>query len=783
MDPRIWCRSLVPWAMLSLLGASPGAAALAGQNLASVGGSRDGRRLSAAISMNEAMAADDPNRDPSWEWWHPGENYLLYLNDGTRPSGPIPPFINSGPASVLYNPGDWDVYPEQGWVLVLRDFGTETRNIRVPFFVLYNRYRGILRLFYFSTQSEAFTSAVAKLSILGGDAALFTLADGDPRAFVEEYDPDREQIALGIVASRQWCYFDLDASGYDPHLAEKSDLRFMIEIAGIDKADVILDLDGTAKPMSETTTTAHKEEGPGFTNLVNGVIKAYDKPAQRYKSLEDTRKKYEQMANDAKNQDKWWAPYLKKLGALGAAKWIPALGPVAGLIEFFAGGGSSSADPPAPVTYVLDAKITGEITTKLPIYFITFLIPGSPHSDPATGELTNTLPLYDRPLGVFNLLTRPVVRWCSVQTHTQCARGRDHDFYPYLYHWAYLQRSGAPLAYAVNPDAGVRLAGIEAAFLPDDGPPDGYVEDGADGYHDLDGGFEAAAAWDLNPHPFNTICAGNPGFVLSPRRIGVRVTLQPEGGDPDVVPVTIIKAYTPSFVEDPPHETPFANRAPSIGAPPPLVEGVAGQPLVVDVSASDGDGDWVTLAAPVPEGATFAVTSDFGQAAGRLSWTPTVEQAGSHGVTFTASQVPAGGSSSAATTVRVLSCLPRVTLAPPSPLPPYSGGETVTLRLEESCGDGLSLSWQLRAYGGATYTVAFGCRTGPPVAGDANTCTVRLGSGQNAVGNGLALWPLAPQKSVEVLLTGTDAYGHMDSRRVSLVVSTQGCVGKECRTE
>jgi len=71
--------------------------------------------------------------------------------------------------------------------------------------------------------------------------------------------------------------------------------------------------------------------------------------------------------------------------------------------------------------------------------------------------------------------------------------------------------------------------------------------------------------------------------------------------------------------------------------------------LTVDVTATDPDGDAITTltASGVPVGATF--TPGIGNTSGTLTWTPTVTQAGSYTVTFTATNALSGSAITAIT--------------------------------------------------------------------------------------------------------------------------------------
>ena len=42
-----------------------------------------------------------------------------------------------------------DYSPTEGWVLLKKDFGCSGGGIDYPYFILYNKYRGVIRLFMY----------------------------------------------------------------------------------------------------------------------------------------------------------------------------------------------------------------------------------------------------------------------------------------------------------------------------------------------------------------------------------------------------------------------------------------------------------------------------------------------------------------------------------------------------------------------------------------------------------------------------------------------------------
>ncbi|MDW7710102.1 MAG: Ig-like domain-containing protein [Deferrisomatales bacterium] len=108
------------------------------------------------------------------------------------------------------------------------------------------------------------------------------------------------------------------------------------------------------------------------------------------------------------------------------------------------------------------------------------------------------------------------------------------------------------------------------------------------------------------------------------------------------------------------------------------------QSLVFTVSASDPDGDPVTItAAPLPSGATFNGTT--------FSWTPTFTQAGSYQVPFTATANGLTDSETIAVTVTNVNRAPVLTAIPNQSVPE---GQSITIQLAASDPDedGLRLS-------------------------------------------------------------------------------------------
>lgn len=351
-----------------------------------------------SISLNSMVGRSSDYRDPNWDWTV-NTTYDLRTHSETFYGVRLPYYSSGGPAARDLNvAGARDIYPEDGWVLVLRDFGP----VAVPYYILYNRYRGILRFFYYSTLPQTFSRVVGSLSFqtatTSASAGFFTLLD-DQDVYYDTYDPSRNQIAIGQVEWQRWAYLDFDVSGYDPNIGSKDDPTLTLSITGVTTTNLV-----ASGSLDLTTMTVNSTDGSGG-GLFNSASSLYKNVVKRDKQVSDFKSWVTKKADD--NPTQWWAAPLQAIKSLTETSWFGALGPVAGFLDFVIGGGSSSSDPPAPMSTRGSVDLEGELTTEGALYSLILRVPGSNHVTPATDADSNILPLYDLPLGVFNVLSKP----------------------------------------------------------------------------------------------------------------------------------------------------------------------------------------------------------------------------------------------------------------------------------------------------------------------------------------------------------------------------------------
>ena len=117
----------------------------------------------------------DANLNADWDWRE--EFYDVYWD---RPPAQLwtvtSPFYSEFTGGVAFTK---DFEPEDGWVLLARNFGSSNNYLKYPYFILYNRHTGLLRVFVLLSLLEDHTTGSVSLSFdpaLSGTAALLTHA-------------------------------------------------------------------------------------------------------------------------------------------------------------------------------------------------------------------------------------------------------------------------------------------------------------------------------------------------------------------------------------------------------------------------------------------------------------------------------------------------------------------------------------------------------------------------------------------------------------------------------
>lgn len=448
-----------------------------------------------ATAMSGFSQTCASNRDP-WDWTIP-VSQTVYLNDG----GVIPRAVNlpyyafDGFATNLNDPDGPDVLPVDGWVLLYRSFGNPSCGTNMPYFILYNRYHGILRVFFYNDlTTQTFTFGQFTLGETNTtDASLLNFDGGDL---------NHNLITVDQIGPDQWSYADFSLTTYDPNSHTDATLNFNVN--GITDTSLTLSGGLTLDQVEQDAQVA------GAYDKTKNAIGAFN---SNFKTIAGAAKTMNDQAS--KNQGTWWANAVKTITSDGLVFAAENLWGVAGFINSFLGGGQTKAPP---MHFQGQINATGTLQSTSEVYSFILRVPGEPHSNP--NDLS--LPIYDTKLGVFNAGVPDINRYEIIGdcgTDLLCIFSNPKDY-----------ESSAPLTVQLNPniltDATVT---VSAAYTFDGSSPSTVAETQATG---------------------STVSLNLSGqFNDDPSGVAVKLTIQPNSAPAGQPPITVIKNY-PVFVTD-----------------------------------------------------------------------------------------------------------------------------------------------------------------------------------------------------------------------------------------
>jgi len=477
-----------------------------------------------------AMAKDDPNLDPAWDW-RPDLPQPLYssVNGGAveRHWARLP---HHTPGSVLNGLQALDFEPEDGWVLVHRDFGTQAEAQPFPFFTLYNQYRGLFRVMLFNAAHREGSYFLGELSFLDGEryasgrAALFTFADPDPglsRMYLNQYDPKLTLTAFSnMTAYGSWAVFDFPLVGFDPGLPGKDPI-LVFKLTSIEKQALSLK---TAGDLQLFQLVEGGEARPDGASPAGRVLAAAHHGATTYKTVDAfIQNELFSEAGSTRHQREPWYRAARAIAQSALGSYLPLVGAMAGVIESFIGGATQAAEwEPLKFTGQFQFNTEGAVLTRRDLWFHNLFLNAGP-----AGDTRAQRPLRPVPWGIYNF---PAA--CSLRLTP--APGR-------LGGWGGggNARLVQPPEIQVNPGSGMDLTAIRVAFLEPGGKPGG-TEGGltSSGFMDLKDALDpgcqvgkgrqgeriAALLWELtfrirNPtrhSDANIIILKRTGFIVEP---------------------------------------------------------------------------------------------------------------------------------------------------------------------------------------------------------------------------------------------------------------------------
>jgi hypothetical protein len=392
----------------------------------------------------------DPNNDPNWNWLS-GTSYWIYSSVRPEGQGCQTPFVYPENESVLDNK------PEDGWVLLLRDFGTPTRSTPTPFFILYNKYQGLLRIFVLPVISDYYTSGMITMN-WGTTARTAALNHLEPTAWGEDKidsTKNNSSAAYHRVVSNHWSFADFPVD-YESNIALFQNTRISFNIWGSVTSNVSLNIGGDILQTFGDSQPANLPTRGFFQQ--GGEFQLAQKAVQ---GTQSTWLGWQQTISDiAKGIKDTTKPSLRNLkhsiDALSKSWLVSNLGAIGvgvGLLDFFVTGGRiTETSKPAPLSFKANFRATGTISTDYQLGGpITVPLPGAIHTETATP----TQLLYNHPLGVLSIKETPILQHRKYDMPVGGSVKRNtHSF-----------RLKKDLIFNLNPSSDLEIVEIKAALV------------------------------------------------------------------------------------------------------------------------------------------------------------------------------------------------------------------------------------------------------------------------------------------------------------------------------
>ncbi|MEW5799537.1 MAG: T9SS type A sorting domain-containing protein [Bacteroidota bacterium] len=413
---------------------------------------------STILAIPQTAIQEDPNLNPDWDWRigdypnniYPFAQYKIYAQNSAGAIVEDP--IDAPTAQADAWSGLLDNLKDDGWVLLLKDFGTPTRYVKVlhggtppirpPHFVLYNRYRSLLRIFvnvqtpgnwtkgFIDLQFKDPTNTIKTPAVLAHLKSVAEAVDKLKNMKDNVSSVFSEECRQGL-----WLWADFPLS-FDPTISPKADVdppSFYFRIYGQQLSDIQLKgistgASGDADFVNRFLTGATDGNGPfGMPNLkIPGVglpninlgnlnIKASGTSTDWFKFqnfFKDIPIKFPPISIG--NPFKGLFDDFVNIKLANLSKVLPISLPgldIGGLFDFFIGGGAKVQAPaqPAPTFIAMNLDLAGTITSTDKIHEIRVTIPSTrdeywkPTLGAAVGIVRN------EPVGIITLTKTPIV--------------------------------------------------------------------------------------------------------------------------------------------------------------------------------------------------------------------------------------------------------------------------------------------------------------------------------------------------------------------------------------
>lgn len=372
-----------------------------------------------SFKLDSTIPLSNVIRGKSFDW-----EKATYVNNDPRL--PILPWISGASTSVL-RAVSLNHKKEDGWVMIHNTFGLnrDLNKSLKKYFLLYNKYTGFLRMWYWHEGSNSYSSNKYSIQLKTRSSALNFNSDFakamDCRFahnFVESVSGDANTVGSRGLSSDTWYLYEYELA-FDEKLKTTSlnESDFILSSTGIKISKLSLRGEQNGSIDGRVVFTAPGSNLFNFGNLeIQGAGIDKDHPQ---KHIEE--KNTDKASVKTIDPKKWWNTLKSRLSdetinAIGSG--AASLGtniinlvtdPIGNCLNSLV---HQSLSNEGSVNLTMSTKIDfkGTIESSEPVFSINLRIPG-------IEESSRLAYLYDKPLGVFNLSSTPVVNYETVYNY------------------------------------------------------------------------------------------------------------------------------------------------------------------------------------------------------------------------------------------------------------------------------------------------------------------------------------------------------------------------------
>ena len=355
------------------------------------------------------MAPDDPNRNHQWLWTPMAAETMYYAENPNLTPTALTSFLPFRQGGNRLTESAGNIFHEDGWMLVHKDFGTPKEGVAMPYFTLYNKYRGLFRVMVFNAGNMLHAQYLGSLTLLSPEAhadnrsPILTFNNHSGACFVDNYHKGESVSWVAKMNKYEgWAAFDFHLLGFDPALNSKDPVlqfnlfamdKSILKLAG--KGDLRLQQD-YIRVMAPSLSTSQAMVAHTQATLTGG--------SWCYNSVQDW------VANVGSNpqfQNEPWFNSVQGVVGLGTGNYPMALAGFYGLLNGFVGG-SNKAMGWEPMSFrgQLTLGIDGTLEQDKPLKAITFALNMADHQ---RHPCPVHRPVQAIPWGMFNVQEAPQI--------------------------------------------------------------------------------------------------------------------------------------------------------------------------------------------------------------------------------------------------------------------------------------------------------------------------------------------------------------------------------------